>query len=242
MNQLKTRHDLETLLHQLKSPDWTVQRQAEQMLHRLKDKEAILWLIDILLSEDEWLGEEAARLLGHLGARAAVPALGEVLRRDWRSETGLRIAAAQALAQMADPAAEPDLTLVATDPEEKDVYIQPYAILALAKIGTATAIQTLTGLLRHEKGCQSQFFVRVCDVAAQALDQIPDDQAQMAAKTHWEQLVRHVSPYIRATLAEYLWHLRRPAYNDLLEQLAQDEAEVVILRKRVCDVVKRASL
>jgi HEAT repeat protein len=108
--------------------------------------------------------QAAARVLGQIGDRQAIPALIQALQDEDRD---VRQAAAEALGQIGDPQAIPALIQALQD-EDRDV--RQAAAEALGQIGDPQAIPALIQALQDKEG-----WVR--RAAAQALGEIGDRQA-----------------------------------------------------------------
>lgn len=165
------------LIDAIQSEDRPTRQAAIEALGRLRDAAAVPPLLEILGSKSAVLRRVTAEALGQIRDAVAVAGLVAALHDE---DTDVRRTAADALAKIGVPAV-PSLIQVTHD---TDWYVRVQAIRALGQIGHASAVPRLVELLADTT--QSRFaWTRICDLAAEALQQIGSPEA-MAAYMRWK--------------------------------------------------------
>jgi HEAT repeat protein len=151
---------------------------------KLKDKRDVKGLIKALgYRKDTAIRSGAARALGELGDQRAGPGLVDAL---WDPKPGVRLAAAEALATMANPGAYYPFTHIVAS-EHYDDLVRAAAARALGETGDAGAIPALVTALRYFPASGSDVFVdQLHQAAAEALGKIGHPRADRAlSRARW---------------------------------------------------------
>ena len=162
------------LVETLHDSDALVRREAAVALRTMTDSAAIVPLLEALRDEDWRVRKAAAETMISFKA-AAVPGLVEALA-DKRPE--VRRASAEVLGRIGDHAALQPLLELSHDP---DPELRGSAVVALGKLGNVDAIPRLIECLQDT--ARARFEERsVCDLAADALEQIGTKDSKAAAE------------------------------------------------------------
>jgi HEAT repeat protein len=162
----------EELLAELQSDDWAVRRDAVSKLGNLSDESLLPHLIQALNDEDSQVRWTAVKALdGFEGDEVINALLGALRDRDF-----LVCDAAAATLIPFGQAAVPGLIYALKD---NSPDVRGAAAEALGKIGDESAIPHLVDILEDQRipHCEE---VRVCDIAAGALDRIGSEKALFA--------------------------------------------------------------
>ncbi len=150
---------------------WMVRVAALRGLQELNDKAALPDIINVSKDANSNVREAAAEALGYLGTVETIPVLTGMLQDD---ERFVRFAAVEALGRIGTDAAVPVLVRALND-----MNIRMSAAYALGQIGSPAAVSDLITHLDDTEGPHWEE-KRVCDVVADALDQIGTDEAKTA--------------------------------------------------------------
>ena len=202
------------LLAVLRDEHWARRRGAAWALGEIGDAAAVPGLVEALHDEDILVRREAAVALRAMSDSAAIPHLLEALRDDdWRVRKAaadtlvsfkaaavdglldllnderleVRRASAEVLGRIGDKAALSALIQLSHDDNPE---LRGAAVVALGKIGGAEAVARLLECLQ-DRGRARYEEKRVCDLAAEALEQIGTPEARAAVEA-WRR--GHPSP------------------------------------------------
>ena len=135
-----------------------------QCLDRLRDKESLSPLLDILLmkniqeNSDRYINVRVmcTKAIANLKDTSAVTPLLYCLNNKDENYK-VRLACADALGKIGDRYAVAPLIEVVKDEDEKSVYVRESAASALGMLGDVRAVEPLVGILEAQKGIWSKF-------------------------------------------------------------------------------------
>ncbi len=193
-------------LHFLNTPQRQLQQEAAKALGGLRDTAAVPFLVDLMQTPNRAISTEAITALGCIGDTAAIPPLVATLaHRDWRiSSTAAqalvkigdaafpalqqvvqqadsrrqRIHAVEILAQMQQPDAA---ALVLAFTHSDDLEARFAAVAALQHLDSKTALPRLIECL-DDTDQPDWSMQRICDVAANILENMGSREASTAVK------------------------------------------------------------
>ncbi len=201
-----THEALGVWLHFLNTPQRQLQHEAAKALGGLRDSAAVPFLVDLMQSPNRAISTEAITALGCIGDAAAIPPLVKTLaHRDWRISTTAaqalvkigdtafpalqqvveradsrrqRIHAVEILAQMQRPAAA---ALVLAFTHSDDLEARFAAVAALQHLDSKIALPRLIECL-DDADQPDWSMQRICDVAANILENMGSREASTAVK------------------------------------------------------------
>jgi HEAT repeat protein/DNA polymerase III delta prime subunit len=174
------------LLHILSDPNPEVRWRVADALGKIGDPEAIPLLLRTLYDEAEIVRINAFEALVRIGQRKISSLLGFLLDED----STIRATTAFVLGYIAESTAIPMLLEVIND---EDGHVRSAAIEALGRIGDPIAVSHLVEHLQDETRPYPSIMLRVCDVAAEALEKIGTPEA-LTALEEWEDRQLTIQP------------------------------------------------
>jgi HEAT repeat protein len=183
---------------------------AIESLGEIGDADGIAALLPIVADSDPAIATPAMLALGGAGNPSVLPLLvGELAGAD----RGRCLAALEAIARLAHPAAVPSVAAVARAHAEPE--LRERATLALARIGEPDAIGALAALAEDP--------ARGADVVA-ALGQLGEKHVPIVARE-----LAHPDVGVRCVVVEALGRMRSPLASAALARALRDDAPIVQL-------------
>ena len=179
---------------------WFVARNAADLLGELKATDAEPALEGLLRHGDERVRRAATNALMQLGSESAREAVREAVRD---SSPQVRMQAAFAIASQGDP--KTATTLITAIDAEQDNDVQLAMLLALGRVGTASAVERLIRAAEPERGFFKKKSTAFRVAAVQALAEVKSPLAEAVLKT----LASDREKEVRDTVARLIQKGRR---------------------------------
>ncbi|MGH7670491.1 MAG: HEAT repeat domain-containing protein, partial [Gemmatimonadaceae bacterium] len=166
------------LINMLGDARWFVARNAADLLGELQAAGAESALVELLRHGDERVRRAATNALMQLGSESARQAVREAVRDH---SPQVRMQAAFAIAAHGDP--KTATTLITAIDTEQDSDVQLAMLLALGRVGTASAVERLIRAAEPERGFFKKKSTAFRVAAVQALAEVKSSVAEAVLKS-----------------------------------------------------------